>query len=569
MNRQKHKLSRRILAVLLMAAMLITMLPSAMFAAPSGDGNSGGTEPTVQTSEPNLEPENTFDNNVMLSKTAERVDEDTWEVTLTVDPKKQDISRVQQEVVLVLDKSGSMNFKLDEDKNAEKGEDSRLDVLKEVLNEENGLIDTLAAAGAKVAVVTFSYGGDWTSVLGDGFYDLSNDENVETLKHQIQRISANGGTDIKAALDKANGLLKSNTEKENRSVILLSDGACDTNSTGKIDPDNPQEGPQTQYLRNLYSTADNVKSKAALYSISFASGKESAGYRTLAKFTESDNLYSSGNYEGLKNNFEQIVSKIMPMVNDPLGDKVELVPNTLTAKIGGNTAGNVSGANGVVRWNPDKDESLEAGQTLTITYQVKLKADQLTQDGLESLYGTNGSGTNVPLNKNATLNYRVINNHGGSAAQEPLPFPQPEGTVQVAKLSISNVIDEQPAETDSYTDQYALVHQGEFYSDFTWVSPADEDSLGGEGLSYTGSTLTVPGTENAVDVTSDSFAQNLAPVTGGEYKLVHEYSSAQAGTLTLEIYVDGERVTITEDNLTDYLQDLTATGQTEAVDFTY
>lgn len=32
MNRQKHKLPRRILAVLLMAAMLITMLPSAMFA---------------------------------------------------------------------------------------------------------------------------------------------------------------------------------------------------------------------------------------------------------------------------------------------------------------------------------------------------------------------------------------------------------------------------------------------------------------------------------------------------------------------------------------------------------
>ena len=39
MNRQKHKLSRRILAVLLMAAMLITMFPSAMFAWPGG-GNA-------------------------------------------------------------------------------------------------------------------------------------------------------------------------------------------------------------------------------------------------------------------------------------------------------------------------------------------------------------------------------------------------------------------------------------------------------------------------------------------------------------------------------------------------
>ena len=34
MNRQKHKLSRRILAMLLAAAMLVTMFPAAMFAAP-------------------------------------------------------------------------------------------------------------------------------------------------------------------------------------------------------------------------------------------------------------------------------------------------------------------------------------------------------------------------------------------------------------------------------------------------------------------------------------------------------------------------------------------------------
>ena len=586
MNRQKHKLSRRILAVLLMAAMLITMLPSAMFAAPSGDGNSGGTEPTVQTSEPNLEPENTFDNNVTLSKTAERVDEDTWEVTLQVTPKAQDISRVQQEVVLVLDTSSSMRYKLDEDKEPGPWDeaDSRFEVLQEVLvgdRENDGLIDTLAEAGAKVAVVAFAYDSQ-TNLLGDGFYDLSDSGEKEDLESIISSygVGEGRGTDIKAGLDEALDLLSPGTDKENRSVILLSDGACDVKKsfwgehTGQIDPDNPKNDFEKEYIQQLNQTANNVKNKASLYSISFANYKDNGGnttdgYRTLEMITDKGNLYTSSDYSGLKNNFEQIVSKILPMVNDPLGDKVELVPNTLTAKIGGNTAGNVSGANGVVRWNPDKDESLEAGQTLTITYQVKLKADQLTQDGLESLYGTNGSGTNVPLNKNATLNYRVINNHGGSAAQEPLPFPQPEGTVQVAKLSISNVIDEQPAETDSYTDQYALVHQGEFYSDFTWVSPADEDSLGGEGLSYTGSTLTVPGTENAVDVTSDSFAQNLAPVTGGEYKLVHEYSSAQAGTLTLEIYVDGERVTITEDNLTDYLQDLTATGQTEAVDFTY
>ena len=41
MNRQKHKLSRRILAMLLTAAMLVTMFPAAMFAA-------GETEPVEE-----------------------------------------------------------------------------------------------------------------------------------------------------------------------------------------------------------------------------------------------------------------------------------------------------------------------------------------------------------------------------------------------------------------------------------------------------------------------------------------------------------------------------------------
>ena len=43
MNRQKHKLSRRILAMLLTAAMLVTMFPAAMFAA----GQESGETSTV------------------------------------------------------------------------------------------------------------------------------------------------------------------------------------------------------------------------------------------------------------------------------------------------------------------------------------------------------------------------------------------------------------------------------------------------------------------------------------------------------------------------------------------
>lgn len=98
MNRQKHKLPRRILAVLLMAAMLITMLPSAMFAQ-----NGQGSEPTTTVSTPTDSP-------IQITKSVENTEDglnlviDAWatgEKTTSQTVKPVDI-------VLVLDQSGSM-----------------------------------------------------------------------------------------------------------------------------------------------------------------------------------------------------------------------------------------------------------------------------------------------------------------------------------------------------------------------------------------------------------------------------------------------------------------------------
>lgn len=70
MNRQKHKLSRRILAVLLMAAMLITMLPSAMFAQ---DGQ--GSEPTTTVSTPTDSP-------IQITKSVEENEDGSYNLTM-------------------------------------------------------------------------------------------------------------------------------------------------------------------------------------------------------------------------------------------------------------------------------------------------------------------------------------------------------------------------------------------------------------------------------------------------------------------------------------------------------
>ena len=101
MNRQKHKLSRRILAVLLMAAMLITMLPSAMFAAPTEPTPASGQTTEVST------PENSP---IQITKSVENTEDGlSLEIDAWATGEKTTSQTVKPvDIVLVLDQSGSM-----------------------------------------------------------------------------------------------------------------------------------------------------------------------------------------------------------------------------------------------------------------------------------------------------------------------------------------------------------------------------------------------------------------------------------------------------------------------------
>ena len=104
MNRQKHKLSRRILAVLLMAAMLITMLPSAMFAQ---DGQEPASRQTGNIVTPSVE-ESSGDG-LTLKKSIAQNDEGGYDLTLEAFASNQLTTTPKDvEIVLVLDTSGSM-----------------------------------------------------------------------------------------------------------------------------------------------------------------------------------------------------------------------------------------------------------------------------------------------------------------------------------------------------------------------------------------------------------------------------------------------------------------------------
>ena len=116
------------------------------------------------------------------------------------------------DVVLVMDTSGSMDFRMDKDKAARPGE-SRLDYAKTAAN---SLVNSVVKDGSddvRVAVVSFNK--DAQTVVG---YTSDKGE----LRRGIDALGADGGTNWEAGLAAANGLTARDGAK--KYVVFLSDG---------------------------------------------------------------------------------------------------------------------------------------------------------------------------------------------------------------------------------------------------------------------------------------------------------------------------------------------------------
>ena len=186
MNRQKHSLPRRVLAILLMAAMLITMLPSAMLANGTNETTTDGTK-TWQISK---------------SKTATNLDENYQsEVTLSL-PAAQE--QLESDVVFVLDKSTSAEL-----------EQQALDMLDE-LNTQ--IKDT----GAKVNVGVVIFNKQANRVL-----ELTelNDNNMSAIEDAI-KTDISSGSNTHAGLLAGKAMLDADTDVDaNRKyLVFVSDG---------------------------------------------------------------------------------------------------------------------------------------------------------------------------------------------------------------------------------------------------------------------------------------------------------------------------------------------------------
>lgn len=365
-------LGRRGLSMLMAMVMTLSLVQISAFAT---DGEESDT----------LKPQAVTDkngHNITLSKTAERVGDTEWKVTVKADIGETPIKQQPLDVVFVLDKSGSMMWCTDPDhdkgdhkhgmwcyQNVWVEDDSLLGghyerqltcTKKEVRHEveggwgdatdwlpcqykdENGnwvnyetrlesakaamtALENSLPAGANVQYVSFSSNAKQENSLND--------------------VVANGGTNIMKGVNLGIDLLNQNHSTVTKKVlVLLSDGEDD---------------------RNNYSSDKLKNFNGDVYTVGFALDNQN-----LKGMIKGDGEYIyAKNAEALNSAFTELSTRIAAMIVDPMGDEVTYVDGSAEVSEG-SVAGSISvDTDGrTLRWTPPiRTSSTTAPLSIPIT----------------------------------------------------------------------------------------------------------------------------------------------------------------------------------------------------------
>jgi len=250
-------------------------------------------------------------------------------------------------VVIVLDVSGSMNYKPDGNK-AHRHEETRLYAAKQACN---NLIDGMfkdSATGCQVSVVTFSSKNNnrWTGLGDDNEQTIgtaTNGYEATTLKKDINKLEADGGTRIAAGIKKANTEINRLAQGNNNKniVIVLSDGDFTIENNVIVGSAGEKESRVIKYSKEL----KNSNCKPTVYAVAFAS-KESGLMKNTIASDPNSTFKTASDYSSLLDIFTEIGSEIGG------GEKVEVASNgglielpgldeneDITIKLNGDTTG--------------------------------------------------------------------------------------------------------------------------------------------------------------------------------------------------------------------------------------
>ncbi|MFD1268350.1 S-layer homology domain-containing protein [Paenibacillus motobuensis] len=433
----------------------------------------------------NSDPEWPAQGSIRLNKTATPTGNfGEWQVTLTVEGKQL---KTSTDIVLVIDKSGSMN------------DGKRLANAKEAAK---SFADSLLTSdsGVRLAAVSFNNAASDPPVYG--FADASKKDD---FKKAIDKISATGGTNIQAGIKAADDLLK-NSQADKKYIVLLSDGEPTYSYKGTAAksyndwPNNKYNFTITDfdftslkgtgnsfslssYNIGTYKVTDNglpTISHAKLlhdkgigiYSIGLEVGNNSNAVYVL---NNSQNRgYYSANSDELKKVFAEISSDIKfaakdAVVTDPMGEKFNLQPGALEGK-------DYEASQGEVVWNPATETfqwnvgTVSEDKPATLTYVVVI--DPTSNPVSDTLYPTNGE---------TTIDYTNV--YGQTHVVKEFTVPEVKiGQVKILVKGYAVNLEGKPVdEAGNVVDSPDLAK--ELYSGYYSVDGKDTFPVGGEPVS--------------------------------------------------------------------------------------
>lgn len=366
------------------------------------------------------------------SKTISSNDDGTYTLSLDVTGRKGSQSETvtkKTDIVLVMDTSGSMDYRMDKDKDARPGE-SRLDNAKTAAND---LVNSVVKNGnddVRVAVVSFNR--DAKTVVG---YTSDKGE----LRRGINGLGADDGTNWEAGLAAANGLTARDGAK--KYIVFLSDGE----PTYRYEKRSFLGLSWTEVAGNgrYYEQANfdhavteaKKRGNATLFSVAVGSTQKVS--ERMSSFQKeatgsTDGCYSATTPEALKQAFASITQTITQSaqytnvtITDALTDYVDFVGKDGNVRVSARDAeGNevslspsdyevsVDAATKRATLRFRQGQNGQAGFVLgeDVTYTLSFDVE-LTQAAYDAAAAA-GKTTTLPTNAEGKLSYSVVNDNG-------------------------------------------------------------------------------------------------------------------------------------------------------------
>lgn len=556
-------LGRRGLSMLMAMVMTLSLVQISAFAT---DGEENDT----------LKPQARTDNNghnITLSKTAERVGDTEWKVTVKADIGNTPIKQQPLDVVFVLDKSGSMMWCTDPDhdkgshvheKNDEVQYDgtwyNRVDSTHwwghpdEEYTWKDGIFGSYrdefiySACPDYVACTQkearHKVQGGWDDAT-DWLPCQYKDENGKWVNYETRLESAKAAmTALENSLPAGANVqyvsFSSNAKQENSLNDVVANGGTNIMKGVNLGIDllNQNHSTVTKKVLVLLSdgeddrdnySSDKLKNfNGDVYTVGFALDNPN-----LKGMVKGDGKYIyAKNAEALDSAFTELSTRIAAMIVDPMGDEVTYVDGSAQDK--GATQGIITQDGNTLRWTPTNQDKFN-NSTIEYTYNVKLTADE-----------TAGNYTGIDLNNTTYLQYGVEQN--GVKNAYTANFPIPAGYYKVSNLT-EKFVDKDGKDISQYVEKPHTFFQsavtdniemnGDTYLDVN--APAKTLDTNDEHVKYLYVSSTLDKADYAYDVDSDGnyVADSLDVTDKAEaHELVHVYERATVNSV--EYVYDGD-----------------------------